>query len=135
MNIFKSKAQKEKDKKKKELNKKISAIGTGGGRSAQGTKKRLQRELKSLDIVKVKKKRPSLSGAQKNKRKNYGNNQTGGGGGSTSKKTTTKTTMTGAERAKALAKRNIKKYGGTASAAAANKEAMRLKIKKITTAP
>ena len=45
--------------------------------------------------------------------------------------TSTKTTkLTGAERAKAMAKRNIKKYGGTAKAAAANKEAMRLKIKK-----
>ena len=32
--------------------------------------------------------------------------------------------------AQELAKRNIKKYGGTAKAAAANKEAMRLKIKK-----
>ena len=29
-----------------------------------------------------------------------------------------------------MAKANIKKYGGTAKAAAANKEAMRLKIKK-----
>ena len=33
-------------------------------------------------------------------------------------------------KAQLLAKRNIKKYGGTASAAKANKEAMRLKIKK-----
>ena len=32
--------------------------------------------------------------------------------------------------AQLLAKKNIKKYGGTAKAAAANKEAMRLKIKK-----
>lgn len=40
------------------------------------------------------------------------------------------TTMTGAERAKALAKKNIKKFGGQAKAAAANKEAMRLKIRK-----
>ena len=34
------------------------------------------------------------------------------------------------DNAKAMAKANIKKYGGTASAAAANKAAMRLKIKK-----
>jgi hypothetical protein len=128
MNIFKSKAQKEKDKKKKDLNKKISAIGTGGGRSNQATKKRLQRQLKNLNTEK--KEAPKrVGGAQANKRKNYGNNQTGGGG-STTKKTTTKTTMTGAERAKALAKKNIKKFGGQAKAAAANKEAMRLKIKK-----
>jgi len=33
-------------------------------------------------------------------------------------------------KAQLLAKKNIKKYGGTAKAAAANKEAMRLKIKK-----
>ena len=41
-----------------------------------------------------------------------------------------KSTLTGKERAQALAKKNIKKHGGTAKAAAANKEAMRLKIKK-----
>ena len=34
------------------------------------------------------------------------------------------------DNAKAMAKANIKKYGGTASAAAANKAAMKLKIKK-----
>lgn len=45
------------------------------------------------------------------------------------KKTST-TKMTGKERAKAMAKANIKKYGGTASAAKANKAAMKLKIKK-----
>ena len=45
------------------------------------------------------------------------------------KKVTTKK-LSGAERAKALAKKNIKKYGGTAKAAAANKEAMRLKIRQ-----
>lgn len=33
-------------------------------------------------------------------------------------------------KAQKMAKANIKKYGGTAKAAAANKEAMRLKIKK-----
>ena len=33
-------------------------------------------------------------------------------------------------KAKAMAKANIKKYGGTASAAKANKAAMKLKIKK-----
>ena len=36
----------------------------------------------------------------------------------------------GPTKAQKMAKANIKKYGGTASAAAANKEAMRLKIKK-----
>ena len=46
------------------------------------------------------------------------------------KKSTSTKKLTGAERAKALAKRNIKKHGGTAKAAAANKEAMRLKIKQ-----
>ena len=53
---------------------------------------------------------------------------------SKSKSSTTTTTatkkLTGAERAKAMAKKNIKKYGGTASAAAANKAAMKLRIKK-----
>ena len=34
------------------------------------------------------------------------------------------------DKAKAMAKANIKKYGGTASAAKANKAAMKLKIKK-----
>ena len=46
-----------------------------------------------------------------------------------SKKNGTTKKLTGAERAKQLAKKNIKKHGGTASAAAANKAAMRLKIK------
>ena len=46
------------------------------------------------------------------------------------KKKTTGKKLTGVERAKAMAKKNIKKYGGTASAAAANKAAMKLKIKK-----
>ena len=46
------------------------------------------------------------------------------------KKKSTGKKPTGVERAKAMSKKNIKKYGGTASAAAANKEAMRLKIKK-----
>ena len=40
------------------------------------------------------------------------------------------TTKSGPTKAQQMAKANIKKYGGTASAAAANKEAMRLKIKK-----
>ena len=44
--------------------------------------------------------------------------------------TTTKTTPTkGKTKAQMLASKNIKKYGGTASAAAANKAAMKLKIK------
>ena len=46
------------------------------------------------------------------------------------KVTTTTKKLSGAERAKALAKKNIEKYGGTAKAAAANKEAMRLKIRQ-----
>ena len=43
-----------------------------------------------------------------------------------------KKTRSGKPKTKAqlMATKNIKKYGGTASAAAANKEAMRLKIKK-----
>ena len=45
----------------------------------------------------------------------------------TKKKSTTKS---GPTKAQQMAKANIKKYGGTAKAAAANKEAMRLKIKK-----
>ena len=40
------------------------------------------------------------------------------------------TTKSGPTKAQQMAKANIKKYGGTAKAAAANKEAMRLKIKK-----
>ena len=44
------------------------------------------------------------------------------------KKTSNK--KSGPTKAQQLAKKNIKKYGGTASAAAANKAAMKLKIKK-----
>ena len=43
---------------------------------------------------------------------------------------TKKKSTSGVTKAQQMAKANIKKYGGTASAAAANKEAMRLKIKK-----
>ena len=43
------------------------------------------------------------------------------------KKTSSGKKLTTAQK---MAKANIKKYGGTAKAAAANKEAMRLKIKK-----
>ena len=50
------------------------------------------------------------------------------GGGGVSGKTTSSTK--GKTKAQLMALKNIKKYGGTASAAAANKEAMRLKIKK-----
>ena len=119
MNIFKSKEQREKDKKKKVLKKQISAIGTGGGRSNQATKKRLQRDLASID--KVKKEKPTVGGAQANKRKNYGNNQTGSG----TTKTTTKK-MTAKERAQAMAKKRIKAGKSIADVKAANK----LKIKK-----
>jgi len=75
MGLFKSKEQKNKEKLKKELKGKISTIGQGGGRSKQGTKKRLQRELKNVDKPQ-KEKKVHVSGAQANKRKNYGNNQT-----------------------------------------------------------
>ena len=90
----------------------------------------LQNKKRLEEIKKKKEKRQEemggLGGAQYNKRKNYGNNQIGDG----NKKKTTGKKLTGAERAKALAKKNIKKYGGTAKAAAANKEAMRLKIRQ-----
>ena len=56
--------------------------------------------------------------------KKYVTNRTGG-----STTTTTKSTS-GKTKAQLKAKANIKKYGGTASAAAANKAAMKLKIKK-----
>ena len=52
LGIFKSKKQRNKDKLKKELKGKISAIGQGGGRSKQAGKKRLQRELKAVDAPK-----------------------------------------------------------------------------------
>ena len=48
--IFKSKEQRKKDKLKTDLKKKISNVG--GGRSNQGTAKRLQRELKKVDAPK-----------------------------------------------------------------------------------
>ena len=130
LGIFKSKKNKKKDQLKAEIK------NVGGGRSNQSKVKRLKRELKSLDAPKKEEKKgPRVGGAQANKRKNYGNNQTGGGGNTTGnttnkKKVVKKSTMTGAERAKAMAKTNIKKYGGTASAAAANKEAMRKRIKE-----
>ena len=69
------------------------------------------------------KKRPKAQ-YEKNRAKNTGRDK------KDDKKVTTTKKLTGAERAKALAKKNIKKYGGTAKAAAANKAAMRLKIKK-----
>tara|TARA_A100001035_G_C27477823_1_gene361796 strand:- start:130 stop:561 length:432 start_codon:yes stop_codon:yes gene_type:complete len=130
MSLFKSKEQRAKDRKKKELKKQISAIGTGGGRGNQATKKRLQRELANIDKV-VKKKTPRVSGAQANKRKNYGNNQdkyreeTSNNSG---KKTSA--TKSGKTKAQLLYQKNKKKYGGTGSAAKANVEAMRLKIRK-----
>ena len=58
---------------------------------------------------------------------NRRNNNASGGGGKTSSKTKQGKPKTPAQ---ILATKNIKKYGGTASAAKANKEAMRLKIKK-----
>ena len=51
---------------------------------------------------------------------------TGGGGSVTSTKTKSGKPKT---KAQMMATKNIKKYGGTASAAAANKAAMKLKIK------
>ena len=66
-------------------------------------------------------------GGNKKYEQNRSNNTNGG---NDKKKVTTTKKLTGAERAKALAKKNIKKYGGTAKAAAANKEAMRLKIRQ-----
>ena len=54
LGIFKSKEQRNKDKLKKELKGKISAIGQGGGRSKQGTKKRYERELANVDKPKKK---------------------------------------------------------------------------------
>ena len=48
--IFKSKEQRKKDKLKTDLKKKISNVG--GGRSNQGTAKRLQRKLKNVDAPK-----------------------------------------------------------------------------------
>ena len=130
MSLFKSREQRAKDRKKKELKKQISAIGAGGGRSNQATKKRLQRELADINKVVEKKTGSRVGGAQANKRKNYGNNQTGNGkgGGVTSKKTRSDKPKT---KAQLMALKNIKKYGGTAKAAAANKAAMKLKIKKL----
>ena len=102
--IFKSKEQRKKDKLKTDLKKKISNVG--GGRSNQGTAKRLQRQLKNVDASKKEVKK-TVGGAQANKRKNYGNNQTGGGGSTTNKKVVKKATMTAKERAQASAKARI----------------------------
>ncbi len=102
--IFKSKEQRKKDKLKTDLKKKISNVG--GGRSNQGTAKRLQRQLKNVDAPKKEVKK-TVGGAQANKRKNYGNNQTGGGGSTTNKKVVKKATMTAKERAQASAKARI----------------------------
>ena len=112
LGIFKSKKQKNKDKLKKELKGKISAIGQGGGRSRHASKKRLQRELKAVDAPKkAEKKGPRVGGAQANKRKRYGNNQTGGGGSTTNKssnkKVVKKATMTAKERAQQMARERI----------------------------
>ena len=108
--LFKSKEERKKDKLKADLKKKISNVG--GGRSNQGTAKRLKRELKAVDAPKKEvKKTGGLSSAQANKRKNYGNNQTGGGGSTTNKsskkKVVKKATMTAKERAQASAKARI----------------------------
>ena len=54
-------------------------------------------------------------------------NNTQGGGGTTPTKTKSGKPKT---KAQMMATKNIKKYGGTAKAAAANKAAMKLKIKK-----
>ena len=86
--LFKSKEQRNKDRLKTDLKKKISNVG--GGRSNQGTAKRLKRELKAVDGPKKEVKK-TVGGAQANKRKRYGNNQTGGGGNTTNKKVVTKT--------------------------------------------
>ena len=128
--IFKSKEQRKKDKLKTDLKKKISNVG--GGRSNQGTAKRLQRQLKNVDAPKKEVKKP-VGGAQANKRKTYGNNQTGGSGSTTNKSSNKKVvnkSTTGKTKAQRLFEANKKKYGGTASAAAANKEAMRKKVKE-----
>ena len=125
--IFKSKEQRKKDKLKTDLKKKISNVG--GGRSNQGTAKRLKRELKAVDGPKKEVKK-TVGGAQANKRKNYGNNQTGGGGSTTNKKVVKKATMTAKERAQAMAKKRIASGKTIAQVKADNKAKMIAAAKK-----
>ena len=111
MGLFKSKAEREKLKIKKELERKISSI-QGGGRSRQSTKRRLQRQIDNLDKPKKEEKQgPRVGGAQANKRKNYGNNQTStkgrGGRGKTTTQSKSTATMTGRERAQQMARDRI----------------------------
>ena len=88
---------------------------------------------RGLSSAELKKKRDEKFKKLVNKRENVTfesnrrNNNASGGGGKTSSKTKQGKPKT---KAQIMATKNIKKYGGTASAAAANKEAMRLKIKK-----
>ena len=88
-----------------------------GSSSSELTKKRNEKFKKIVN------KRENVT--FENNRRN--NNASGGGGGKTSSKTKQGKPKT---KAQIMATKNIKKYGGTAKAAAANKEAMRLKIKK-----
>jgi len=129
--IFKSKEQRKKDKLKTDLKKKISNVG--GGRSNQGTAKRLQRELKAVDGPKKEVKK-TVGGAQANKRKTYGNNQTGGGGSTTNKssnkKVVKKATMTAKERAQAMAKKRIASGKTIAQVKADNEAKMKARAKK-----
>lgn len=86
-----------------------------------------RRGLSSEELTKKRKKLSKTLVERRNKVKFEQNRKNKGSGDTT---TTTTKKLTGVERAKAAAKKNIKKYGSTAKAAAANKEAMRLKIKK-----
>ena len=109
--IFKSKEQRKKDKLKTDLKKKISNVG--GGRSNQGTAKRLQRELKAVDAPK---KVTKVGGGRisRSSQNMSGKNADGTRKGSTTttnkssnKKVVKKATMTAKERAQASAKARI----------------------------
>ena len=83
--------------------------------------------------LELKKRREALATKTKN-RVTAGSKNVRGSGAKNNAGSTTSTTSTtstkGKTKAQLMALRNKKKYGGTAKAAAANKEAMRLKIKK-----
>jgi hypothetical protein len=131
--IFKSKEQRKKDKLKTDLKKKISNVG--GGRSNQGTAKRLQRQLKNVDAPKKEVKKTVGGRISRSNQNMSGKNADGTRKGSTpnkkdDKKKVVNKSTTGKTAAQRMALANIKKHGGTASAAKANKEAMRKKIRE-----
>tara|TARA_S200000501_G_scaffold375336_1_gene427082 strand:+ start:322 stop:768 length:447 start_codon:yes stop_codon:yes gene_type:complete len=131
--IFKSKEQRKKDKLKTDLKKKISNVG--GGRSNQGTAKRLQRELKALDGPKKEVKKTVGGRISRSSQNMSGKNADGTRTGSTpkkddKKKVVKKATMTAKERAQAMAKKRIASGKTIAQVKADNEAKMKARAKK-----